>query len=65
MQTLLPRFWWCVFEIKILIGLRQAFMAFMRWAIDVPHKQQQGHPAPLDLMSLLIRPPVASKQRDA
>lgn len=34
--------WQCVFEIKILIGLRQAFMAFMRWAIDVPHKQRIG-----------------------
>ena len=31
----------CIFDIKIIMGLRQTFMTLMRWAIDVPHKQLQ------------------------
>jgi len=30
--------WEYLFKIKGFIGLRQAFMALMQWAIDVPHK---------------------------
>jgi len=30
--------WRYPFKIRGFIGLRQAFMALMQWAIDVPHK---------------------------
>ena len=34
-----PVFWLYIFDIKIIMGLRQTFMTLMQWAIDVPHKQ--------------------------